>query len=206
MADEEDAGASYLAALRQSHAPQAAGAAPAPITGSQRSINTPIRKAGAEKRKGPRYRCTGSVRLQPSGTSSSSWATFTDISKHGCYVESAVPSPQGAMLELKLDASGFRVEAVGEVRVSYPGLGMGISFTKMSESDRGQLHDLIASISTPSIGLGPRLATQSLSIPQSDPPPSATNPAAVLQAIQKFFEDRHVMGREEFLRILRKSQ
>jgi hypothetical protein len=32
------------------------------------------------------------------------------------------------------------------------------------------------------------------------------NPSAALQAIHKFFEDRHVMGREEFLRIVRKSQ
>ena len=30
--------------------------------------------------------------------------------------------------------------------------------------------------------------------------------ADVLQAIQTFFEDRHVMGRDEFLGILRKSQ
>jgi hypothetical protein len=31
------------------------------------------------------------------------------------------------------------------------------------------------------------------------------NPGAVVQAIQNFFKDRHVMGREEFLKILRQG-
>jgi hypothetical protein len=145
------------------------------------------------------------VRLQQSGTTASSWATFTDISMHGCYLESAVPFPKGTMLELKLDANGMRIEAMGEVRVSYPGLGMGISFTSMSDGDRSRLQTLISSISTPSVVLGPRSTTQSLPTPQSDTPASAVNPAAVVQAIHKFFEGRHVMGRDEFLSILRKS-
>jgi hypothetical protein len=36
--------------------------------------------------------------------------------------------------------------------------------------------------------------------------PAATNAPAALQAMRKFFEDRHMMGRDEFLRILRQSQ
>jgi hypothetical protein len=45
----------------------------------------------------------------------------------------------------------------------------------------------------------------------STPPPAAagapiTNPQAALQGIADFFEDRQILSREEFLRILRKSQ
>ena len=50
----------------------------------------------------------------------------------------------GVTLGLKLEANGYRVEATGEVRVSYPSLGMGISFTKMSDEDRERLRDLHA--------------------------------------------------------------
>ena len=33
----------------------------------------------------------------------------------------------------------YRVEVTGEVRVSYPGLGMGISLTEVSDKDRERL-------------------------------------------------------------------
>jgi hypothetical protein len=212
MPDEEDAGASYLAALRQSSAPRVAGAAPArppdvPLSVDSRSANAalPTKSAGSEKRQSPRYRCTGSVRLQKSGSEASTWETFTDISVHGCYVELASPYRQGTIVDLKLDANGFRVEATGEVRVAYPSLGMGISFTKMSEADRGQLRALMSSISSAALSPGPRLSTQSLSKTPSDIA-AVTNPNAALQAMLKFFENRHMMGREEFLSILRKNR
>ncbi len=125
---------------------------------------------------------------------------------HGCYVETASPYRAGAVLGLKLDANGFRVEALGQVRVVYPGLGMGISFAKMSDEDRERLRELVRSLSPTSVIVSPRTEQHFPSTSQSPASPSAANPAAALQAMQKFFEDRHVMGREEFLRILRSSQ
>jgi hypothetical protein len=227
MDDENDAGAAYLAALRQSSAqpssPQAAGAAPArapdalpPAETQAGDVVPPGRtdSGSADKRRSPRYKCTGSARMQEIGSTVATWATFADISMHGCYVETAVPLHVGAVLGLKLDANGFRVEATGEVRVVYPGLGMGISFTKMSDEDRGRLRELVRSISSPSVivpaltqgsRVGPR-SPSSAAPPRSEVLPAVANPGATLQAILKFFEDRHVMGREEFLRILRMSQ
>jgi hypothetical protein len=102
--------------------------------------------------------------------------------------------------------NGFRVEATGEVRVVYPNLGMGIRFIKVSEGDREQLRELVNSISRSSVILGARAATPALSIPQSHTSPSVANPGAALLALQSFFEDRHVMGREQFFTILRNSQ
>jgi hypothetical protein len=110
------------------------------------------------------------------------------------------------MAELKLDANGFRIDATGEVRVSYPGLGMGIAFVRMSEADRSRLHDLVSSISPHSVVLGARLPTQSVLMARADAPLAVKNQSAVLQVMVKFFEDRHMMGREEFLRILRDSE
>jgi dihydroorotase len=83
---------------------------------------------------------------------------------------------------------------------------MGIRFIKVSEGDREQLRELVNSISRSSVILGSRAAPHASSISQSDPLPGLANPGAALHALQSFFEDRHVMGREQFLTILRNSQ
>jgi hypothetical protein len=137
MADENDTGANYLASLRQSSGPHAAAAAPAraPDVPGPAETESEIKigdlppplaanSASTDKRKSPRYKCAGSARIQEIGSTVATWATFADISMHGCYVETAAPHRMGATLALKLDANGFRVEAIGEARVIYPGLGM----------------------------------------------------------------------------------
>jgi hypothetical protein len=149
--------------------------------------------------------------MQEIGSTVAAWATFADISMHGCYVETAAPLRMGAVLGLKLEANGFRVEAAGEVRVVYPGLGMGISFSNIADKDRERLRELVRSISPPSVILpaltqGSPVAPRSPSALRSDALPPVANPAAALQAMRTFFENRHMMGREEFLKILRKSQ
>jgi PilZ domain len=213
MADENDEGAAYLAALKQSTAPQAAGAAPArapevPRSGGSRAGGM-ITPGSADKRKSPRYRCQGSAHIREIESGVSIWTTFTDISLHGCYVEATTTYRVGVALGLKLEANGFRVEANGEVRVTYPNLGMGISFSKMSDEDRERLRELVRSISRPSVIVGSRVAMRAPSIPpipQAEALPAAANPSAALRAMIDFFEDRHMMGRDEFLRILRKNQ
>jgi hypothetical protein len=207
MADEEDAGANYLAALKQSSGPQAGGAAAARAPEVPRSTEIRTFPAGSvDKRRSPRYRCQGSAHINEIDRAVAIWTTFTDISLHGCYVEATTTYRVGVMLGLKLEANGFRVEATGEVRVSYPNLGMGIAFTQMSEEDREHLRELVRSISRPSVILGARVGLRTPSVAQTETLPAVANPGAALQAMSNFFEDRHMMGREEFLRILRKSQ
>lgn len=217
MDDETGAGAAYLAALKGSPAPQAAGAAPARAPGALSPAQTPTGAAtpppataptGSERRKSPRYNCQGSIQLREINGGPATWATFTDISLHGCYVEAATAYTIGTVLAMTIDVSGFRIEATGEVRASYPGLGMGISFSKLSDKDRGQLRELTRSISSPSMIMSKAIMStpRSPSIPRAESAPAVINAASVLQAIQKFFENRHVMGREEFLAILRKNQ
>jgi hypothetical protein len=209
--DETSEGANYLSGLKRSSSPAAAARAtdlPHPAeTGS--GVSAPAGKTvftGTENRKSPRYRCKGSARLQELGGTVATWATFADISMHGCYVETSTPHPTGTTLSLTLDANGFRIEATGEVRVSYPNLGMGVSFRKMSDGDRERLRLLMRSISRPSVIVSSRLADRPPSLSQPEPVRSVANPGAVLQSMQNFFEDRHMMGREEFLRILRQGQ
>lgn len=212
MFDETSDGAAYLSALKKSGSPQTPGTAVAHVPGASHPVEirfpevAPPNQASAstDKRKSPRYRCKGSAHLQESGTAAT-WATFADISMHGCYVEAATPLLVGTTLGLTLEMNGFRVEATGEVRVAYPNLGMGIRFIKISERNREHLRGLVGSIPRSSM-IGSRVAAPAPSIPQSDAVPGVTNPMAALQAILNFFENRHVMGREEFLTLLRKNQ
>lgn len=210
--DETSEGADYLAALKKSGSPQVPGAAAARAPEVAHSVESRLgvaptsrsRASAVDKRKSPRYRCRGSAHLQESGTAAT-WATFADISLHGCYVEAATPLRVGTMLGLTLELNGFRVEASGEVRVTYPNLGMGIHFIQMSAKYREQLRAMVGSISRVSTTPGSQGA-HAASTPESNASPAVNNPVATLQAIVNFFENRHVMGREEFLTLLRKTQ
>lgn len=196
-ADDIGEGASYLSALKRSDSPQGAGTAPAlarngPSTG--------------DKRRSPRYRCQGSVNLRDVESGVSTWATFTDISLHGCYVEASATYRIGAALAMKIDINGFRVEAKGEVRVAYPNLGMGIFFTAMSDEDRERFRELLRSLSQPSVILGSGIPSPAPKVSRADTLAPVKDPQAVVRAMMEFFEDRQILSREEFLRILRKGQ
>jgi hypothetical protein len=202
MPEESSAGASYLAALKQMSAPTGATAAPMPASQIGDSSS---KSYVSEKRRSPRYRCQGSAHLRDARTNVATWATFTDVSLHGCYVEAMSTFRPGTQLVLTIELNGYRIECGGEVRVVYPGLGMGISFTIIADEHRERLRELLRSLAQPSTILGARPVENATNTkPQNSP--AIANPAAALQAISDFFQDRHLLGREEFLRILRKSQ
>jgi hypothetical protein len=163
-------------------------------------------RTGAEKRRSPRYRCQGSAQLRELETGVSTWATCTDVSMHGCYVEATCTYPVGTNVRVKLQANEFQIESAGCVRVAYPCLGMGIAFGEMSEENRTRLRALLRTISRPSVILGPGASPSAPwggSLMSIQLPADAT---AALRALAEFFESRQLLMRDEFLRILRKSQ
>ncbi len=148
MAQENNEGIAYLMALKQTAGPHAASAAgPArepdlehrPEAIGAKNSASPSQFTGAEKRRSPRYKCEGSAEMREEGHDVRTWATFTDISLHGCYVEAQATYPVGSVLHMKLAANGMTVETKGTVRVSYPYLGMGIAFADMTEEERARL-------------------------------------------------------------------
>src|SRR5258707_6028661 len=162
MSEENDVGAAYLAALKRSAASSATGGAAEcasdtpPDTSSPKPITTGRTGPIPEKRRSPRYRCQGSAQLRDVQSGVATWATFSDISLHGCYVEAASCYPVGSSLTLTIEVNSFRVDVMGEVRITYPGLGMGISFTQVSDEYRARLCELIRSLSRPSVIMGAR--------------------------------------------------
>jgi len=213
MAQEINDGTAYLKALKQSVTHDGAATAPAsehpsPAARVQPDSHTPVGDSfqGAEKRRSPRYKCEGSAEVREEGCDVRTWATFTDVSVHGCYVEAQATYPAGTLLHMKLEANGIRVETKGIVRVSYPYLGMGIAFRETSEENLSHLKHLLAAISRPSMIMGPGIAS---SLPASGPlnaMPPISDPAAAVHAVIEFFESRQILMRDDFLRILKKSQ
>ena len=207
MDQETNEGVAYLRALKQSGDPQAASAAaPARAAHSEVQPGAQEQFTGTEKRRSPRYKCEGSAEIQEEGCAVRTWATFTDVSLHGCYVEAQATYPVGTPLQMKLSANGLKVEAKGTVRVSYPYLGMGIAFSAMSEEDRARLKELLGTVSRPSVIMGPGIASALPSCGPLDAVPLISDPRAAIQALVEFFEARHMLTREEFLTVLHKSQ
>lgn len=204
---EQNEGIAYLLALKRS----AGSAAPAPTREENPSETNPDKTAtspafeGAEKRRSPRYQCEGSVEMREIDCDVHTWASFTDVSLHGCYVEAQATYPVGTLLNLKLEAKGMHVETKGDVRVSYPYLGMGIQFLEMTAENEARLRDLLALVSSPSMIMGPGIAS---TLPARGPLelPAITNPDAVVQGLQDFFRDRQMLMRDDFVRIVRQSQ
>ncbi len=208
MSEDKGEGAAYLAALRQS-TPQPAGAAAAraPVPNAETSpSNTPRSTANAlERRRSPRYRCQGSAHLREAAGGAATWATFTDISLHGCYVEAMSTFRVGAALGLTMEVNGFRVETGGEVRVVYPNLGMGITFTTMSAENNERLRELLRSLSRPAVILPPH-STPFPPAPLPDPSSQVGDSSTVLQALIDYFDERQILSRDEFFRIIKRSR
>ncbi len=214
MAQDTDDGVAYLRALKQSVKPFAAAPAKSATDphAETRSVS-PIdvadsgeRFKGSEKRRSPRYKCDGSAEIREEGCDVRTWATFSDISLHGCYVEAQATYPAGTILHMKLEANGVRIETKGNVRVNYPYLGMGIAFVDMIEENQSLLREMLARISRPATIVGPGIAS---SLPAASPLeaiPLIADPAAALQALADFFDNRQMLMRDDFLRILRQSQ
>jgi len=212
MAEEE--GIAYLMALKRSGAPASAEAPASEHSSSGQvtwggivgSTGPQTQSPGAEKRRSPRYKCEGKTELREKGCDVRTWAAFTDISMHGCYVEAQATYPAGTVLDMKLEANGFRVEAKGTVRVTYPYLGMGIAFVDLSEENRTHLRELMGSISQSSIIMGPGIAS---TLPATSPlgaVPQISDPQAAIRMLVEFFDNRQMLTREDFLRVLRTSQ
>jgi hypothetical protein len=204
MAQEDNDNVTYLRALRQPASAAAAAPArdPAATGVGEAGAGESQPFTGPERRSSPRHKCEGSAEMREPGQDVRTWAAFKDISLHGCYVEATATYPVGTVLDLKLEANGFQVRSKGTVRVCYPFLGMGIALTEMADDDRAQLKQLLRTISRPALVMGaPLLATGLL-----EPMPLIADPTAALRALVEFLEKHQTLPREDFVRVLRKSQ
>ncbi len=91
-----------------------------------------------------RLRCNGGAKIVVSGTNH--WATVIDISNGGCYVECPTTYPVGTLLYVKLGIDDFKFDSDGVVRVSHPGMGMGLEFLRTTSLQRRILEEYVAEL------------------------------------------------------------
>ncbi len=210
MAQETNDGIAYLMALRQSTEPKAKTAAASDSAQAQPPETTVAESSdhyqGPNKRRAPRYKCEGSAELREEGCDVRTWATFTDVSLHGCYVEAQATYPAGTILNVKLEANGIRIETKGNVRVSYPYLGMGIAFVGLTVENEIRLRQMLAKVSQGCAVVGPGVTSTLPAAVALSAAPEITNATAAIQELVQFFETRKMLMRDDFLRLLKKSQ
>ena len=96
-----------------------------------------------QQRKHPRVKCQNSVELH-TAEGSSFWAKISDLSLGGCYVEMAVPLAVGAKVKVAIWVQEVKIWADCEVAYSTPGLGIGLKFVRINESDLERIRQFLA--------------------------------------------------------------
>ncbi len=151
-----------------------------------------------DKRRSPRFKCAGSVEFRCPGSTVRTWATVTDLSRHGCYAEMQATSPVDTPLDMIVDVMDIRVEVKGIVRVSYPFLGMGIAFTEISDTDKKQLDEILSRLAGGTPLTAPPVAPARFDVA------SIKDPQATLKALEVYFQEHPMLSREHFHELVKK--
>ncbi|MGO9573056.1 MAG: PilZ domain-containing protein [Terriglobales bacterium] len=98
-----------------------------------------------EQRKHPRFKCHNSVELHTQD-GASFWATISDLSVGGCYVEMANALPKGTKLKMGIWIGETKCWADCEVAYSAPGFGVGVTFNRVSEPDLARIRQFLGTL------------------------------------------------------------
>jgi hypothetical protein len=190
MASEAD-GAEYLRRLRSEMESVTAAL-------NSGSAQPSSQAAFVERRAVPRFPCQGSAQVKRDDSEVRSWGSITDISLHGCYVEMTAAFAVGTMVEIDIELAGKRAHVRGEVRASYPFLGMGIKFVEIAPEAKAELAEMVRAVSR----------SVRLIVPHADSAwrkPAITDPKRAMDAVTGFFEQHGKMTREDLMRILEEA-
>jgi hypothetical protein len=199
MSPENDSRITYLRDLKNHSADS--DAATAPLTPSRKE-----RPKGAERRRSSRYKCEGKVEMRDDISGMQTWAVFTDVGMFGCYVETRATFPAGTILRLKMEAAGVRFESKAEVRITYPYQGMGVAFVELTVENQSRLKQLLEALFQPPSLLETAVIPAHPSDFPTNGAPVISDPGAAVQTLLRYFETRHILTREDFQNLLRKSQ
>ncbi len=108
----------------------------------------PATPAAGNRRAVPRYLCDRGVQVWKQGELVSVYGKLHDLSLGGCAIETPQPFPVGTSVRLAMALFGLNVRALGEVRTSLAGRGMGIKFTSVRPEDISRLHAVVGRLSS----------------------------------------------------------
>lgn len=97
----------------------------------------------SEHRKSDRLRVNCPVDVTEKGVAAAVRCNIADISPGGCYIETVLPFPVSAELEISFSPHGFLVKAKGTVQYVHPGMGMGLKFNWKDEEPFTRLMSML---------------------------------------------------------------
>jgi len=100
----------------------------------------------AERRGNDRHAITASAEVVELSSGAKFATRTTDLGPGGCFVDTMVPFPVGANVRVKVHKGKTQFETGGLVVYSQAGLGMGIAFSDMEESQRSALDHWLADL------------------------------------------------------------
>lgn len=154
------------------------------------------RRQQVERRRHPRYKCSGAMEIRLAGTQLTTWARSSDICMGGCYAELSSPFPLNTPLELTITVGEEKVRTRALVRSHHPGFGMGLAFVETAPDQMDVLKRIIAVLSG---------AAAPAKVVPIAPPAVRQPPAIALEAIVKWFGTHETLSREEFLRLIERD-
>lgn len=104
----------------------------------------------AEQRKHPRFTCHGGVELQVKGTHLRTWGNVSDISRAGCYMETAEPWEIAVEAEFRIEIGAQEVYGMAVIVTSHPGVGMGLNFKEIYPQYAPGFEAILSSFGAPS--------------------------------------------------------
>jgi len=111
-----------------------------------------VKSERVDQRVTQRYPCSGGASIWQPDAKHFLRGTVVDLSLGGCYVEMMTPLKVHDLVVLTLGINGTEVRMAAEVRTSHPGIGMGLKFKDLAETDRSRLRDLVFKLGDSEIG------------------------------------------------------
>ena len=102
----------------------------------------PLNSEVDNRRTETRYACRLGAEVYRPGIAAPHRCGLIDLSSGGCYLEVALPFPQGSPVEIVVRTYEMKLRLLGTVLASHPGYGMGIAFTLDTEEERAKLKNL----------------------------------------------------------------
>jgi len=100
----------------------------------------------SERRRFPRYTCTGAVEILQQGHHCGA-GIVTDISWLGCYIETVYPLTVGTLAKIRLNLLGISLDIDAMTVSVTPMFGMGMEFTAGSGAQESTFKQIIAAVS-----------------------------------------------------------
>ncbi len=105
--------------------------------GESAALFVPDRRTGPEERRTTlRHPFTAAIQIIETTAGLRLMGRISDLSEGGCFVDIMSPLDTGLRTHVRIRKGEESVEAVGIVRYSKPGMGMGIEFVEVSDASR----------------------------------------------------------------------